>query len=284
MSHYSLRDRFHGCLLGCRLGGLYTSAGLQPARDAYRPWWQIARHAIACLSETGELATLDWLEACASADDRLEARRRRASASEAAIATLPVALYFFDRPAQQHREIERAAQLWLRPGETAEAARLLGTMLGNGLGDRPLFPEAFPEAIAPQVHLVRTSLAEETGLGSFCQQLERFDPAGSRPFARALYCSALRDVRLAVARAVRGERPEVAGAIAGALTGARGASAISILWRARFSEDRELQRASDRLLATWAGVLPGADFDPSRVAIAPARTLQLRPSFRAISQ
>ncbi|WP_198016645.1 ADP-ribosylglycohydrolase family protein [Rubidibacter lacunae] len=288
-----LLTRFQGCLVGALLGEL-ISGNAVPS-----PWWQVAMLGASCAIDTATFASADWEARCDRASHLT--RIGTAASSEAAIAVLPVALYYHELPERLRREILLAAFLWLGAKETPAAALTFATAIATALQqrspaenfDRLVGPADSNELTVP-LEIARASRANGVGLAEYAEQIvEARVPMGDRALAIALYARALPgQPSLQVARAVKvaggaNVSPSVVGALVGAIAGAESGNSFPLRWQVALQERvaiASVYRQAARLFASWAGVgSPNGSAELELDAIAAAGRIQARASLISIS-
>ncbi len=297
---YSLLSRFRGSLLGTALGEVYQS----PFQLSTTPicskksdfWLQVAIRGSQSLIDCGRLDLEDWKHR----GNKLQQSEPTskigfASLSNAAIATLPVALFFHEDQLTLKAQLQQAAKLWLPAGQTPTGVLAMGYAIAQALTERlnpdTLIPQTLVyleeycqdakpslRAFIQQLEQVQNLLEQKAGLEKTVTQICRHPFTDTIPIALAFYCflSTTEDFHLALARAVRtGYQPQTTAALTGALSGAYNSLAgIPIVRRLTATEMVSL---ADRLLAVWSGVhITATDDRVQWSAVAAPRVMQQR--------
>ncbi len=305
---YSLLSRFRGAVLGAAVGEVWgrhertssslqwpsfqTGAGQKPEKDFGPPapeWGTLAAFAAESLIQKGQLDLEDWKKACRQAVNSSSIEEREWAG--AAIATLPVVLFFHEDDAKLLSMLEQALGEWehasfVRDG-TIGLAVSIAQALKEKLNPASLIPQIaayFQErsgvsdtrnaAFAKQLLQVQTWLEEGLCLEAIAARARHpEESAQCTPIALALYCflRTPEDLRLSVMRAARiGIEPSVTAALTGAISGAYNSTCgIPVGWRSQllypnasvesnlsFSPVKavaEVLQLGDRLFAAWCG-------------------------------
>lgn len=318
---YSLLSRFRGALVGSGLGELLGGSNTQGRLlDRVRPiapnpgdnqriepglitsvpklseWSQIATEGTESLIRRGRLDLKDW-------SLQSEGLKAIATTSEAAVAALPIGLFFHDNPVQLRQELRQTAAVfqWGSEGEGYEGILAVALAIALALTEKldvaTLIPQILEELglsktlLVQQLEQVQTLLNQRADLETTVTQLRRVqDPLGKQgnspntPIALAFYCflNTPEDFRLSVTRAIRsGYQTQTTTALTGALAGVYNSiTGIPIGWRLIANQIpvgvQRLQLA-DHLLAVWSGVCPGSVADwRTQVAVAAPGVIQPR--------
>lgn len=315
---YSLLSRFQGALLGSWVGELLSSGGdfrrvlskatltppkpedAQPAR-MLSDWSQIAACGSESLIRRGRLDLEDWVLYSGMTQPSLLLLKNTASSSEAAVATLPMALFFHDDEVKLQQQLLQAAAVWQHDFEASEGvlavAYAIAFALKEKLDGATLIPRIIERLGTPQtpfaqqLERIQTLLEQGAGLDATLIQLRRDTQQANASLARsytsialAFYCflNTPEDFRLCVDRAVRtGYQPQTTAALAGALSGVYNSIiGIPVGWRlaaSRISTGVKSLQLADDLLSVWSGVYDISDIDcyPS-VAVAAPHVIQPR--------
>ncbi|MBW4650210.1 MAG: ADP-ribosylglycohydrolase family protein [Kastovskya adunca ATA6-11-RM4] len=283
---YSLLSRFRGALLGCligetfgdRVGGRWQSMPSGLLKDASPPtvasgWTQVAAIGIDSLVRCGGLNLEDWGGAAKTTVKSLLATHspKVVSLSEAAIATLPVALFFHEDTVKQRDMLNQSASFWQGESEASVAILTLGEAIASALKEQlhphTLIPRllangAMPDSlVAQELEEVQFLINKGAGLDRAIAQFRRQPATPTKAIALAFYCflSTPEDFRLSVTRAVRiSHQQQTIVALTGALSGAYNSLAgIPIGWRLAStysSSDMGMLKLAERLFAVWSGV------------------------------
>ena len=305
---YSLLSRFRGALLGSLVGEILGSGsrhslifgGLSftlPETEGDKAvetplitpqlsdWSQIATSGIKSLINRGRLDVEDWLLHAAKTPPTLALLKKSASSSEAAVATLPVALFFHDNEIKLQQQLQQVATVWQR-FEGYEGVLAVGYAIALALTEKLNSATLIPRTISylgtsqttlvQQLEQLQTLIEQGTGLDSTVTKLrheaQRLGQPPLNPFtsiAIAIYCflTTPEDFRLSVSRAVRScYQPQITAALTGAIAGAYNSNiGIPVGWRLaanRINIGNERLQLADRLLAVWSGVYEISDVEP----------------------
>lgn len=217
------------------------------------------------------------------------------SPAEAAIALVPVFLYFHDDFSKLRQNLQRVLKLWpnaaffesdlLAVGYTIAQA-LLETLNPPDLITQLLRTTASapPEGIQhlQRLQQVEALIQQHVGLEDAVQWLLTLSDTttGDAAIALAMYCflSTPGDFRLSILRAVRtGYQVPIVTALTGALSGAYNSTiAIPIEWR--FNQSSDLQSIAAALFAQWSGVYRQENLEAlNRSAIAAPQVIRKFP-------
>jgi len=246
----ALLDRFRGSLLGTALGEQIGSQQWASAAAAPSVWQQIALATARYLSSRGDWSADGLCAELQQAQPALLRSRGCARPGEAALATLPIALFFHDDWALARARLQDGACLWQQPGEPSE------------------------EVLAWGIAIARELAASAPGGASSENATSSLAMATDAALALAWECYQLTPTaaRLCVARAARArEREALAAALAGALAGSHsGWSGMPIAWRVALRHAPHfpaLEAAASQLLAGWSGAAaPGEALARAAVA------------------
>jgi ADP-ribosylglycohydrolase len=209
--------------------------------------------------------------------------RASLKAAEGALATLPIALFFYDSEIRQQQLLVQTVQLWQAPPDGEAGLLAIGYAIAQVLKERlerlTLLPQilaylkqstAKPTAsllnLTKTLEQVQTLLQHGAGLYAAIEQLRAVTTQSeSRAIAIAFYCflSTPDDLRLSLLRAARsGEVAPAACALTGALSGAHNSlNGLPLSWRINSSipllwglSSEEMNQLAARLFAVWSGV------------------------------
>ncbi len=315
---YSVLNRFRGVLLGSFLGEILGSgstqgqvlggaASIAPKQgDAHlspslSDWSQIAACGTESLIRRGQLDLDDWVLHSGITQSSLLLLKNTASSSEAAVATLPMALFFHDDPVKLRQHLLKAAAVWQQNSEASEGvlavAFAIALALTEKLDSTTLIPRTLTylgkaqTPLVQQLEQVQTLLDQGAGLDTTLIQLRRERSRRSdllelsyTSIALAFYCflHTPEDFRLSVTRATRtGYQPQITAALTGALSGAYNSIiGIPVGWRLaanRISTGSQRLQLADHLLAVWSGVYDvSATEQLQQAAVAAPRVIQPR--------
>jgi len=315
---YSLLNRFRGALLGSLIGEFLGNRGCQgsvlgdfsfipPNLGDAKPnqmlsdWSQIATYGIEYLINCGRLDVEDWVLYSSKMQPSLGLLKKAASSSEAAVAAIPIALFFHDDEIKLRQQLLACGAVWQQASEVCEDVLAIGYAIALALTQKLNCTTLIPQILAyletsqtplgQQLQQVQTLLEQGAGLDTTLNQLRRFGQRPgelsthpSSPIALALYCflSTPEDFRLCVSRAARSSyQPQITTAIAGALAGVYNSHiGIPVSWRLaanRISIGSERLQLAERLLAVWSGVYDISVTEPCQwVAVAAPRVIQPR--------
>lgn len=291
---YSLLSRFRGALLGSLVGEILgNSKGIFPNRLLLRypqdqdnksvvapstiaqlNWSQIATCGIESLIHCGRLDLEDW-QLHASKVQSLALLKNTASSSEAALATLPIALFFHDEQSKLRQQLQQATAHWHQTEEDQGVlavgyaiALALTEKLNHTLIDQILNFLGNPQTLlGQQLQQVQDLIDKAAPLTIAVSQLQKeaqLQGAKACPdtaIALAFYCflSTPEDFRLSLSRASRiSHQPQLISALTGAIAGAYNSNiGIPVGWRLGANQlnitTQRLQLA-ERMFAVWSGV------------------------------
>lgn len=320
---YSLLSRFRGALLGSLLGDMLGSGSCQglvlhrgwltpPKQKDCQPietkvvpylpsdWSQIATCGIESLIDCGRLDVEDWVLHADKMNSSLALLKATASSQEAAVATLPIALFFHDDQIKLRQQLLKAA-IWQRESEECEGILAVGYAIALMLTEKLDCATLIPQTIAylgntqtplvQQLEQVQMLIKQDAGLDTTLTQLRRTAQnqgesisSTHASIAWSFYCflSTPEDFCLCVSRAIRiHSYPQICAILTGALAGAYNSNiGIPVGWRLalnRISSGVERQQLADRLLAVWSGVYDSSVVELCRwAAIAAPRVIQRR--------
>ena len=312
---HSLLNQFEGTLVGAAvgewLGSRYQHDGSQhnePLSSRLTPppygwslarlqqhslerspgWAEIALRGASSLIHLGRFQLDDWhRRTCRDVPDS-ERPSGFASCSEAAIACLPVALFYHENEQQLQRCLLESGQIWLDDPELRAGVLLAGRAIARSLtstcqtvGTPPAlileeitsgltpFPTAFKHQLTQLQELLQERASLEQAKASLIQP-DRVLP-GSIPLLLALYCtfSTPASPEVALWRAVQcNYQPATVAALTGALIGTQHSiGAIPLPWQlalnftntdvtaspAQVPQLSELWNVSSQLIAVWSG-------------------------------
>ncbi len=315
---YSLLSRFRGALVGSIVGEILGSGGgidrvlgaanLIPSRaentqlsQTLSDWSKIATCGTESLIRCGRLDLEDWVRHSEMTQQSLLLLKMAASSSEAAVATLPIALFFHDDEVKLRQQLLKAAALWQHDSEESEGVLAVGYAIALALTEKLDFATLIPRILAylgtsqtplvQQLEQVQTLLEQGAGLDTTLTQLRRNSQYRSEPpshpytsIALAFYCflNTPEDFRLCVTRAARsGEQHQTTVALTGALSGVYNSIiGIPVGWRLVANRSiagvQKLQVAG-RLFSVWSGVYDVSAIDQCPLAaVAAPRVIQPR--------
>lgn len=211
-----------------------------------------------------------------------QARSRKAFPAEYALATLPLALFFYENETKQPQILRQTAQLWQAPPEAEGGLLAVGYAIGRGLNEQlerlTLLPQTTAylkqSTVKPSDTLLdligaleqtQTLIQQDAGLQAAIERLR----AGvtypcNEAIALAFYCflSTVDDLHLSLLRAARcGEAASIVCALTGALGGSHhGLSGLPLAWRIASPlpllwelSNVELSQLSAHLFTLWSG-------------------------------
>ncbi|MBW4542975.1 MAG: ADP-ribosylglycohydrolase family protein [Symplocastrum torsivum CPER-KK1] len=315
---YSLLNRFRGALLGSFVGKTLASGGgkdqfinesrftLPHSRETQPSptppdWSEIAMCGTKSLIHCGKLDLDDWVRYCEMTQPSLLLLQSTASSSEAAVATLPVALFFHEDEAKLRQQLLQAATVWRHDSQTSEevlvVAFAIALALTEKLNPATLIPRILnylnpsQTPLVQQLEQVQTLLEKGAGLDTTLTQLRCHAPKSQGELKRsclsialALYCflHTPEDFRLCVTRAIRtGYQPQLTATLTGTLAGVYNSIiGIPVGWQLASQQipmGVQWMQLAERLFAVWSGIydVSVAEQFPS-VAIAAPRVIQPR--------
>ena len=313
---YSLLSRFRGALLGSLIGEILGSSSLLPSRllrkssqaqdnkslvaaptIAQLNWSQIATCGIESLIERGRLDMEDW-QLHSSKILSLDLLKNMANSSEAALATLPIALFFHDEPNKLQQQLQQATAFWQNQTDENEGVLVVGYAIALALTEKlksNLIPQILSllgnakTPLGQQLQQVQTLINSGATLDRAVSQLRQETKLlGAKAdsitaISLAFYCflSTPEDLRLCLCRASRiSHQPQLTAALTGAIAGAYNSNiGIPVGWRLAANQiniiTQRLQLA-ERLFAVWSGAYDVSVVEPFPwAAIAAPRVIRL---------
>lgn len=311
---YSLLSQFRGALLGSLVGEILGSnKGRMPSRLLLRAspaqdnqplvapfatqlnWSQIATYGIESLIHCGRLDLEDW-QLRSSKVESLSLLKNTASSSEAALATLPIALFFHDDQGKLRQQLQQAAAHWQQTDEN-EGVLAVGYAIALALTEKlnyNLIPQILnylgnaQTQLGQQLQQVQNLIDKGATLNTAVHQLrlEAKLQGGTdtvSAIALAFYCflSTPEDFRLSLSRASRiAYQPQLTSALTGALAGAYNSNiGIPIGWRLEANQiniSTQRLKLSEQLFAVWSGAYGVSVIEPLPwAAIAAPRVIRL---------
>ncbi|NER36194.1 MAG: ADP-ribosylglycohydrolase family protein [Oscillatoria sp. SIO1A7] len=292
---YSLLSRFRGALLGAAIAASLGDRSLNAAvksvqtqniesqsgePQAQKSWIYYPIASAESLIRCRDLDLSDWRDRI---DDtgtgKPEIFLERGSCI-AALAILPIILFYHENKRLLLEKIEEAASVWPELGEFTDGMLIWGYAISQLLQEKPGRVEEFPKSLIDIVLSgIGTKARKADGqiqaldkIEKLCQQGVSLKTAvneltaGSSGYmtsiALAFYCflSTREDFRLSVLRAARTDKDTLLTCIlTGALSGAYNSTAgISLSWQmSRYASVQEpvqeMVKLGDRLFAAWSG-------------------------------
>jgi ADP-ribosylglycohydrolase len=289
---YSLLSRFRGALLGSFLGEILgggSESHAFPSKlllrafqfkdnnsletsyiEAQSNWSKIATCGTQSLIQRGRLDLEDWqLEA---SKIQLDLFKNTASSSEAALATLPVVLFFHDDQAKLRKQLQQAAAHWQSQAED-EGVLAVGYAIASSLTEKINHTCLIPQilsflgttqtAIGQQLELVQSLINHNVALETVVSQLRSasIQHKADTAIALAFYCflSTPEDFRLSLSRASSlNDKSRMISVLTGAISGAYNSKVgIPVSWRLAANKikiSKETQQLTEQLFAVWSGV------------------------------
>jgi hypothetical protein len=267
---YSLESRFRGTIIGAFLGDLASGNKEQP-----KNWHEIALLGVESLILRSQLNLDDWIQRQQKEFPHLDISDD--VSLKAIIATLPVALFYFDNTVKLRQNLSQAIAIWdsdlvVRDG-TLAVGYAIAQCLTEKLDIKTLIPQTIdfigetPTSLPQTLLKVNNLLFQGAGLERVQGSLSR-EGKLSKAVAMAFYCflSTLEDFRLSILRAtINSDALSATGAITGALSGAYNSlTSIPVSWQmklsapnsgtSRLSNRKQMIELADALVAVWSGV------------------------------
>jgi hypothetical protein len=192
--------------------------------------------------------------------------------AEAAIALLPMFLYFHDDFTKLRQNLQTVLKVWqnllLSELDLLAIGYTISQALKGDLNPRRLVSPMFEALLAPpegiprlqRLQQVETMVQQKVGLEDAVQLILTLSDAttGDAAIALALYCflSTAGDFRLSILRAAQ-TRYQVPGvtALTGALSGALNSTiGLPADWRVTLTQEENIRQICTRLLASWSGM------------------------------
>jgi hypothetical protein len=267
---YSLESRFRGTIIGAFIGDLASGSKEQP-----KNWHEIALLGVESLILRSQLNLDDWIQ-------RQQKQFPHKDISDdvslkAIIATLPVALFYFDNTVKLRQNLSQAIAIWDRDLIVRDGTLAVGYAIAQCLTEKldikTLIPQTIdfigetPTALPQTLLKVNNLLLQGAGLERVQGSLSREEKL-SKAIAMAFYCfmSTLEDFRLSILRATDNSNAfsPATGAITGALSGAYNSlTSIPVSWQmklpapnsatSRLSNCKQMIELADALVAVWSG-------------------------------
>ncbi|MGI8503145.1 MAG: ADP-ribosylglycohydrolase family protein [Hassallia sp.] len=267
---YSLESRFRGTIIGAFLGDSAFGSKEQP-----KNWHEIALLGAASLISRSQLNLDDWISRQQIEFPHLDTSD--GVSLKAIIATLPVALFYFDNKIKLQQNLSQAIAIWdrdlvVRDG-TLAVGYAIAQCLTEKLDTKTLIPQTIDfigetSTLLPQALLkVNNLLIHGAGLERVQESLNREEKL-SKAVAMAFYyfLSTLEDFRLSISRASGNSDPlsPATSAITGALSGAYNSlTSIPVSWQITSSAPnsatlrprnrKQMIELADALVAVWSG-------------------------------
>ncbi len=286
---YSLLSRFRGTIIGASVGDLASTSDQESVN-----WGEIALLGAASLITTSQLNLDDWI--CRQQAEFPHLDSSDGVCLKAIIATLPVALFYFDNTVKLRQNLSQAIAIWdqnlvVRDG-TLAVGYAIARSLTEKLDPKTLIPQTIDfigetSTSLPQALLkVNNLLIQGAGLERVQAELSREE---KQPIevAMAFYCflSTLEDFRLSILRSLENsDQRSATGAITGALSGAYNSiTSIPVSWQMKLSQAysttstqsnrKQMIELADALVAVWSGAY---DLAPHAEVSAAPRVIRLR--------
>ncbi|GAC1495774.1 MAG: hypothetical protein NVS2B14_09630 [Chamaesiphon sp.] len=295
---YSLLNRFQGTLLAAALGEIYGSQykegrlGAKLRIDSLiYPWSYIALTCTQSFVHCGRLDLEDWVH-----HPSLLPKIGTASCSEAAIATVPVMLFFHENETILAEQLKLAAATWQGDDLSGMGVLAVGYAIAQALTEK-LNPDLLitktltylqnsQTPLVQQLEQVQTLLKQRACLDTAFTYLCRDShPTSTTPIALAFYCflSTPEDFRLSLMRAAQtAYQPQTTVALTSILSGVYNSLAgIPLSWRLLLNRTYtcEILHLADRLLGVWSGVYNATTVQLDRqAALAAPGVIQRRDS------
>ncbi|HEY9612893.1 ADP-ribosylglycohydrolase family protein [Allocoleopsis sp.] len=315
---YSLLSRFRGALLGSFVGESLVCVGYQnrlwggvsftspkpeeaQTNQTLSDWSQLATCGTESLIRCGKVNLEDWWLLFEKTPSSVSFKSAGTS-SEAAVATLPIALFFHEDEVKLRQQLLACADVLQHKSEAPEAISVVAYAIALALTEKldvaTLIPQTLDYLGTSQIPLkrqleqVQMLLEQGAGLDTTLTHLRRDaqksrgEPLGRSHIAIALafYCflATPEDFRLSVSRAARSQyQPQITAALTGALAGVYNSIiGIPVGWRLaanRISSGIQRLQLADRLFEVWAGVYDVPPFAQGQLlTVAAPRVIQPR--------
>lgn len=203
--------------------------------------------------------------------------RQSLTSAEAAIALLPVFLFFHEDFAKLRKNVENVTELWQNSPISTRDLLAIGYTLSQALQERLDPRELIPQLLTATVglpegitHLQRLQkidilIQQNVGLDEAVQTILTLSDTttGDAAIALAMYCflSTASDFRISVLRASRtGYQVPIVAALAGMLSGAYNSTiGFPLEWRLPVPHQSKISHISSQLLAQWSGIYSVGD-------------------------
>jgi ADP-ribosylglycohydrolase len=314
---YSLLSRFRGALLGSLVGETLVCVGCQErllggvsltspkpedaqTNQTLSDWSQLATCGTESLIRCGKVNLEDWWLLFEKTPSSLSFKSAGTS-SEAAVATLPIALFFHEDQVKLRQQLLACADVLQHKSEAPEAISVVAYAIALALTEKLDVATLIPQTLdylgtsqtplKRQLEQVHILLEQGAGLDTTLTHLRREAQSRGEPLghshisiALAFYCflATPEDFRLGVSRAARSQyQPQITAALTGALAGAYNSIiGIPVGWRLaanRISSGIQRLQLADRLLEVWAGVYDVPPFAQGQLlTVAAPRVIQPR--------
>ncbi|HEY9667573.1 MAG TPA: ADP-ribosylglycohydrolase family protein [Coleofasciculaceae cyanobacterium] len=313
---YSLLSRFRGALLGSLIGDILGKAGCQglplsqgwltalKAEDTQSSsriseWSQLATDGAQSLIHCGRLDLDDWM---LSSEGTLSevVLKSAPSSSEAAVATLPIVLFFHEDEVKLRQQLLACSAIWQDNPDTTEGVLAVAYAIVLALTEKLNVDTLIPRTLAylgtsqtplvKQLEQIQRLLEQGAGLDKTLCQLRRDAQSRGEPLAGhhtsialAFYCflSTPEDFHLCIRRATCTYQPQTTATLTGALAGVYNSLiGIPVGWRLsanHLSSGLHRLQLADRLLEVWSGVYDlSASAKIKCLAVAAPRVIQPR--------
>lgn len=296
---YSLFSRFRGALLGAAIAASLGDRSLNAAvksvqtqniegqRDspqAHKSWIYYPIASAESLIRCGDLDLSDWRDRIDDrSTDKAEIILERRSCI-AALAILPIILFYHENKRLLLEKIEEAASIWPELGEFTDGMLYCGYAISQLLQEKPGRVEEFPKRLIdivlsgigtkarkadgqiPALDKIEKLCQQGVSLKTAVKELTAGSSGYMASIALAFYCflSTREDFRLSVLRAARTDKdPLLTCILTGTLSGAYNSTAgILLPWQiSRYASVQEpvqepvqeMVKLGDRLFAAWSG-------------------------------
>lgn len=278
---YSLLSRFRGSLLGSLLGEILVSRSQDSCDSSFliscpkdsssvaalmttqSNWSKVVTSGINSLIQLGRLELKDW-QIDSSASDLV---KNTVNSSEAALAMLPIALFFHDDQLKLRQQLLAAADWYQVESEAIlVAGYAIAFAITETVNPQNLIPKILASlgttqsAIGQQLQQVQSLIEASVPVEIAVNQLYLSSKQPANSIALALYCflSTPEDFQISISRTrhISNKFPLVA-PLTGAISGAYNSNVgIPVSWRLaanKINLNSDKQQLAERLFAVWSG-------------------------------
>jgi hypothetical protein len=269
---YSLASRFKGALLGCLISETLENNHNNLDFSGYQPSapFQIAIFGTKSIIDYGELNLKSWLINLSNNQVNCLKLKNTANSSQTAIASIPVALFYYQNLTNLTNNLQLAMDLWQDPDLSRENVLLWGYVIKIIL-DNELSPHQIISQIKAVMEKKQLSLPDILlQIDSYIQQksplaqLSHYLDSNYHPnlgaIAQSLYFFATipDDFRLCLERTLQTSyQPKLTATLTATLLGLYNSdNNIPLSWRLSLKESpwgQKIETLSENLLAVWSG-------------------------------
>lgn len=262
----TLLNRFQAAILGAIIGERIGSESSGRSRDRKVPLEEFVFFYAESLIHPERIESANH-----------EMFRQPLTTSEAAIALLPVFLFFHDDFYKLRQNVQEVTHLWQNSAISEMDLLAIGYTLSQALLEklepRILISQLIATTSRPaegisqlqRLQKIEALIQQKVGLEEAMQLILTLSDVttGDAAIALAIYCflSTAGDFRLSVLRAARtGYQVSIVAALTGMLSGAHNSTVgLPLEWRLSVDQQSKILRISSQLLAQWSGIYSVSD-------------------------